>query len=62
MSGPQGRPNEEMVAVPRWTARNDAPVTPTASINRPLACGASTALLLVWMGNHLAKPVPFRYT
>jgi hypothetical protein len=50
------------VAVPGWAARNDAPVTPTISINRPLARGVSTVSLLEWMADHPFVAVPLRYT
>src|SRR5215472_6020352 len=59
--GPQaGRP-EVMTATPGWVATKDAPVTPSASISSPLACGARMAGL-AWMGAHLRAAVPFRST
>jgi len=59
--GPQAIMVEVMTAVPRRTARNDPPVTPSCSIMCPLACGCSTAPL-ARMADHLCGGMPLRNT
>src|SRR6516225_5994002 len=59
--GPQAGLDEVMTAVPGCTARKEAPVTPMASVNSPLAWGTRTAGL-AWTGAHLRAAVPLRNT